>query len=134
LSHFCLNNNLSQLANLSKESFDEGKLPTNALGVYYGFAKVGRDRNVEPMVMSIGWNPFFQNKEKSVEVHILKKFENDFYGEEIKVIAIGFIREMTSFSSLDELIKAIENDIRFGKEQLGKPENLKFTTHSFWTN
>ena len=34
-------------------------------GVYYGWAQVGAEP-VYPMVMSIGWNPQYQNKERSM--------------------------------------------------------------------
>ena len=34
-------------------------------GVYYGWAKVDNEP-VYKMVMSIGWNPFYDNKEKSI--------------------------------------------------------------------
>ena len=34
-------------------------------GVYYGWARVG-EGPVYPMVMSIGWNPQFMNKERSM--------------------------------------------------------------------
>lgn len=42
------------------------KLPAAfATGVYYGWAKVD-DGSVEKMVMSVGWNPFYQNQKKSM--------------------------------------------------------------------
>lgn len=34
-------------------------------GIYFGWAKVD-DGEVHKMVMSIGWNPYFVNKEKSM--------------------------------------------------------------------
>ena len=34
-------------------------------GVYFGWARVGAGP-VHPMVMSIGWNPQFMNKERSM--------------------------------------------------------------------
>jgi hypothetical protein len=38
-----------------------------ATGIYYGYARVllrddGGDTGVYPMVMSLGWNPFFHNE------------------------------------------------------------------------
>jgi len=101
--------------------------------VYFGFSLVDLPgEEIEPMVMSIGWNPQFENKEKSVEVHILKKFETDFYGKEIKIIAIGFIRHMAKFSGLDELIKAINNDVDIAKRELNKPEIAALKKDDFW--
>lgn len=49
---------------------------------------------------SIGWNPTFNNKNKTAEVHVLKKYDSDFYNENIRVIILGFVRPMTKFSSL----------------------------------
>lgn len=34
-------------------------------GVYYGFASIDNG-DVHKMVMSIGWNPFYENKHKSM--------------------------------------------------------------------
>lgn len=47
------------------------KLPAGfSTGVYYGWAKVD-DGTVEKMVMSIGWNPYYKNKKKSMVIAIL---------------------------------------------------------------
>lgn len=35
-------------------------------GVYYGWAQVGKtDKTVYPMVMSLGWNPYYKNEKRS---------------------------------------------------------------------
>lgn len=35
-------------------------------GVYYGWAQVGeKDTAVYPMVMSLGWNPYYNNEKRS---------------------------------------------------------------------
>ena len=41
-------------------------------GVYYGWAQVGeKDTVVYPMVMSLGWNPYYNNEKRSaVSLHI----------------------------------------------------------------
>lgn len=36
-------------------------------GVYFGWAQV-EEGPVHKMVMSIGWNPYYQNKEKSMVI------------------------------------------------------------------
>ncbi|KAF9176680.1 riboflavin kinase, partial [Haplosporangium sp. Z 27] len=41
---------------------------------------------VHPMVMSLGWNPFYKNEKKSAEVHIMHNFHRDFYGDELRVV------------------------------------------------
>ncbi|KAJ8962542.1 hypothetical protein NQ318_000934 [Aromia moschata] len=53
-------------------------LPTDIdTGIYYGFASVDKG-DVHKMVLSIGWNPFYQNKVKSMETHILHEYDSDF--------------------------------------------------------
>lgn len=44
------------------------------------------------MVMSIGWNPFFKNKERTAEPWILHEFEEPFYGQELRLVVCGYIR------------------------------------------
>ncbi|CCJ28427.1 unnamed protein product [Pneumocystis jirovecii] len=51
-------------------------------GIYYGWGRVAiedeEDNNVYAMVMSIGWNPYYNNTTRSVEVHFIHKFKNNF--------------------------------------------------------
>ena len=41
------------------------------------------------MCMSIGWNPFYKNEQKTVEPWILHKFDQDFYGQTSHHFATG---------------------------------------------
>ncbi|PIK52458.1 putative riboflavin kinase [Apostichopus japonicus] len=108
------------------------KLPAGfSTGVYYGWAKVD-DGSVEKMVMSIGWNPYYKNKKKSMETHILHSFKEDFYGSVLSVAILGYIREERGFSSLDELITAIKSDIAEAERQLERPERKIFITDNFF--
>ncbi|TMS37642.1 hypothetical protein L596_004533 [Steinernema carpocapsae] len=94
------------------------QLPENfPCGVYYGLAQVG-DGGLYRMVMSVGWNPHFHNEKKTMEIHILCNFTNDFYDNSIRAVALGFIREMESFNSLDDLMNAIRNDISIANRKL----------------
>ena len=73
-------------------------------GVYYGWASVGKKSSeVFPAVMSLGWNPHFSNKKRSLEVHILHKFEGDFYDDQLNVCLSGYIREQEKYSNLGKL-------------------------------
>ncbi len=67
-------------ANLPPSSLSRS-IDSLSTGVYFGFAYA---ENVlsepKPMVMSIGWNPVYKNKEKTVEVHIMGGILPDFYG------------------------------------------------------
>eukprot|EP01086_Lenisia_limosa_P007946 TRINITY_DN2843_c0_g1_i1.p1 TRINITY_DN2843_c0_g1~~TRINITY_DN2843_c0_g1_i1.p1 ORF type:complete len:173 (-),score=14.60 TRINITY_DN2843_c0_g1_i1:114-632(-) len=109
-------------ANLPVEKFSE-VLPTLNNGVYFGFASIPSVHSkVIPMVMNIGWSPYFKNKEKSVEVHILREFEADFYGEHLRVVVTNYLREERDFPGLDALIEAIQDDITCARAQLSQPE------------
>lgn len=99
-------------------------LPT---GIYFGWCKIVPDRSAEiskhqrndghsiifnnglnlvegelcvfPMVMSIGWNPFYNNKEKAAEVHIMHEFNDTFYGASIKYSVLGYIRPELNYTT-----------------------------------
>ena len=110
---------------------DEALRPLSAAtttGIYYGFAQVlpresgendltEEERKVHPMVMSLGWNPFYKNERLSAvrrvflvinrhsdilftqEVHIMHEFKNDFYGNEMRVLVLGYIRPELDYTS-----------------------------------
>lgn len=65
----------------------------------YGQSLAKKDTNVLPMVMSVGWNPFYNNSEKAAEVHIMHKFTECFYGAEIKLIILGYIRPELNYTT-----------------------------------
>ncbi|XP_065885156.1 riboflavin kinase-like [Dysidea avara] len=72
-------------------------------GIFYGWAMVDQGP-VYKMVMSIGWNPVYQNKKRSMETHILHEFPDDFYGSQLSVCMVGFIRNEMNFTSKGELL------------------------------
>uniref|UniRef100_A0A3P9Q9E3 Riboflavin kinase n=1 Tax=Poecilia reticulata TaxID=8081 RepID=A0A3P9Q9E3_POERE len=81
-------------------------------GIYYGWACVGNG-DVYKMVMSIGWNPYYKNTKKSMETHVIHKFKEDFYGQTLSVVLVGYIRSEKSFPSLGMLSSAfLETGIR----------------------
>lgn len=56
------------------------------------------------MVMSIGWNPFYKNKERTAEPWILHTFPDAFYNQEIRLVACAYIRPEANFTSLEVCI------------------------------
>ena len=106
-------------ANFSQDVV-ENKLPaTLDAGIYLGWAKLdGECDRVEKAVVSIGWNPFYKNTKKSVETHILKTYDTDFYGRWMKLKICGYIRPELNFDGLDALIMAIKEDVEHAKQQL----------------
>lgn len=66
-----------------------------------------------PCVLSIGYNITYDDnkiKSRSLEVHVLEKFEHKFYGAEMQLTILGYIRPEIKYNSLDELIDGIETD------------------------
>eukprot|EP00038_Savillea_parva_P027447 m.59620 g.59620 ORF g.59620 m.59620 type:complete len:159 (+) comp7905_c0_seq1:129-605(+) len=112
-------------ANLTDEAI--AKLPDDMMqGVYFGWAQIEGDLTVHKSVMSIGWNPYYNNTTRSAEVHVMHKFDDEFYGKEIRVVVVGRLRGEKDFSSLDALIAAIHEDIRQADENLSLPEYKAF--------
>ena len=65
-------------------------------------------------MMNIGYNPTYNSKERTLEVHILD-FNKDIYGEELRVEFVKRIRKEKKFNSEQELkntLKIDENKIR----------------------
>lgn len=73
------------------------------------------------MVMSIGWNPFYKNTVRSVEVHIMHEFASDFYGAHLNLVILGFIRPELDYVSKESLIEDIKTDIEVARRSLERP-------------
>ena len=65
--------------------------------------------------LSIGWNPMYDNAQKTVEVFLLNTFPEDFYGEVLQVDLKNFIRGEALFGNFDTLILAIQSDIEVAR-------------------
>ena len=100
-------------------------------GIYCGFASKGLEREVHPMVMSIGWNPFYKNKERTCEPWILHDFESDFYGEELRLVVCAYIRPEQNFTSLEDLVARIHEDARVTREALQEDRFESLKSHAF---
>lgn len=92
------------------------------------------DSGVIGWVGSHGFNPHYGNKEKSLEVHLLNNFKFDFYGAEIRVLICKKMRDEEKYDSLDELKKAIENDIQMAKSQVIEFSHLAEDVRYFQQN
>lgn len=69
--------------------------------------------------VSVGWNPVYNNAEKTLEAHIIDKNELvDFYGEEITVQLVKYIRAEALYADFDALIIAISADIKTTIDEL----------------
>ncbi|KAH9942554.1 riboflavin kinase [Amylocystis lapponica] len=121
---------------------DESIIPMSSVtqtGVYFGYAQVSRDKDektsfsdedtkVLPMVMSLGWNPFYKNERLTAEIHIMHDFKSDFYGHYMKAIVLGYIRPELDYVSREALIDDIETDKRVALKSLARPGYELFKT------
>lgn len=112
-------------------------------GVYYGYARVypakdrpselaGGDLVVLPMVMSLGWNPFYKNQRMTAEIHVMHQFKSDFYGCKLKAVVLGYIRPELDYVSRDALIDDIETDKRVALKSLARPSYEKYASDPFF--
>ena len=60
-------------------------------------------------MMNIGYNPTYNSKQRTLEVHILD-FDKDIYGDELQVEFVKKIREEKKFQSEEELINTLKID------------------------
>lgn len=72
------------------------------------------------MVMSIGYNPFYNNTVRSAEVHVLDSFGADFYGVEMRLLILGYIRDEQSYEGVEALIEDIKTDCEVAKKSLDR--------------
>ncbi|KAH1236209.1 Bifunctional riboflavin kinase/FMN phosphatase [Glycine max] len=116
-------------ANLSTKGYSD-LLSEHPAGVYFDWAGLSA-RGVFKMVMSIGWNPYFNNKEKTIEPWLLHDFNEDFYGEELRLVIVGYIRPEANFPSLESLVAKIHEDRRVAERALDLPLYSSFKNDSY---
>ena len=101
---------------------DANKEKTSALipGVYSAIATLtlqpsDDDKQVVQKhicAMSIGWNPVYDNAEKTIEAFLVHDFGGEeFYGAHLSLEVVSFVRAEALFSDFDGLILAIQCDI-----------------------
>ncbi|KAH9815611.1 hypothetical protein DFH28DRAFT_968493 [Melampsora americana] len=123
------NLNIKDLKEEVIERFEEN-------GIYFGFCKVMKDEYLDrvfQMVMSIGFNPVYGNEFKTMEVHVMFEFDDDFYHEEIKVMVLGYIRPEYDYISKDALIADIEIDKEVAKNTLNQVGFAQFANDQFFS-
>ena len=77
-----------------------------------------KEHSQMPCALSIGWNPTYANKEKTVEVFIIEDFGfKDFYGQQLRIHLKSYLRAEALFSDYDHLILAIQCDIEQSIEE-----------------
>lgn len=110
-------------ANLPCSLF-QSELAPLACGVYVGWAAVRGSRC--KCVVNVGFSPTFteQNKEKVVEAHLMASDGSpadigaDFYGEELSLLLLGYVRPERKFDGLPQLLETIRADIQTAAREL----------------
>lgn len=58
----------------------------------------------------------------------MHKFDSDFYGSNLKIALVGYLRGELNFDSLQGLITQIKQDIQDADQKLDQPEALDVKT------
>lgn len=103
-------------------------------GVYIGFGVVPSlsSRPVK-MVANIGRNITFDDvPERVLEAFLMDDtLQEEFYGEEMRLCVIGYMRAEVKFDGIAALVANIRNDVAVAKEALESPHALPFADHHF---
>ncbi|KOB76576.1 hypothetical protein OBRU01_06012 [Operophtera brumata] len=89
-------------------------------------------KNLEPGVY-YGWAQVDNGPVHKMETHIMHKFEGDFYGSILKISLLGYLRGEKNFSSLDDLIEAIKQDIANAEQSLETPDAQNVKCNEYFT-
>ncbi|KAF2117267.1 riboflavin kinase [Lophiotrema nucula] len=81
---------------------------------------------IYPTVLSIGYNPYYKNTQRSIEIHILHTFREDFYGATLSLVILGFIRPEYDYVSKEALVEDIREDIRVSQRSLDREAYREF--------
>jgi riboflavin kinase len=85
-----------------------------------------------PAVLSIGYNPFYANSTRSVEIHILHDFSGDFYGAGLNLLILGFIRPEYDYVSVEALVGDIRIDCDVAKRSLQRDGYARWEREEGW--
>ncbi|OOF90782.1 hypothetical protein ASPCADRAFT_211739 [Aspergillus carbonarius ITEM 5010] len=119
------------------------KYPDLSVGVYYGVVALDPSRfasqePILPAVLSIGYNPFYKNETKSIEIHLMPPLSSpsptatadgpvtfhklpDFYGTPLNLLLLGYIRPEFDYVSLEALVEDIRVDCEVARRSLQRP-------------
>lgn len=86
-------------------------------GVYAGWLRVvvptGEETEPLPAAISVGTNPTFDgDRERRVEAYVLDRTDLDLYGRAVRVDFVDRIRGMRRFDGVEELVEAMQEDVR----------------------
>jgi riboflavin kinase/FMN adenylyltransferase len=92
-------------------------------GIYAGWLTRqdpdGHDEERWPAAISIGTNPTFGGKDRTVEAYALDRDDLDLYGAHAAVDFTARLRGTVRFGSVDELVEQMHRDVAEVRESLG---------------
>lgn len=88
-------------------------------GVYATWAYIGSQQY--QAMTNIGTRPTFGNNERTIESFILN-YDQNLYGQELKIEIIERLRGEKQFNSIDELKKQITEDVKQGQQILARSQ------------
>lgn len=94
-----------------------------APGVYA--VKIRYGNEILDGVANIGFTPTFEREKQSVEVYIFD-FDQDLYGQTLRIYFLSRLREERKFPSPADLIKAIRGDVERARELLAEKKIIEF--------
>ena len=74
---------------------------------------------------------FEDGTDVTIEVHVIGEVVEDFYGEEMRVVLLGFIRPEMKFDGIQGLVSRIRRDIGIGSKMLDVDAHKAFAVDAF---
>lgn len=115
----------------------EGVSAASRDGVYVGFGSLPAHAPT-PMkfVSNVGRNITFGDiEERVLEAFLMAddaRLPEEFYGSEMRLCILGYLRPEMKFGSLDELVVSIRNDVAVAKAVLDDAAVQRFRTDAFF--
>jgi riboflavin kinase/FMN adenylyltransferase len=85
-------------------------------GVYAGFLRCGSE--TWPAAISVGTNPTFDGEQRRVESYALDRWDLNLYGEKVGVDFVARLRGQMRFTSRNELVHQMRNDVAATRKAL----------------
>ncbi|NJA57851.1 bifunctional riboflavin kinase/FAD synthetase [Streptomyces sp. NEAU-H3] len=89
-------------------------------GVYAGWLHVADE--AMPAAISVGTNPQFDAKHRTVEAYAIDRVGLDLYGLHVAVDFLAYVRGMEKFASIDELLTAMADDVKRSRALIAEYE------------
>lgn len=85
-------------------------------GVYVGCASLSGRHTPVRAAISVGTNPTFSGRQRTVEAHLLD-WQGNLYGETLKVTFARRLREQRTYASVDALVQQMQLDLQVARRR-----------------